>query len=78
MENATSVTALRGFIERYERLQQDAAEIAETQKELLAELKGQGYDKAVFLDVIKARKQDSAARAERSAIFNLYMSAVQP
>ena len=49
-----SVTAdeLRQFIERYELLETEKADVAEQQKELMAEAKGRGYDTKVMRKVI--------------------------
>lgn len=75
--NSTAQSQLKALIERYERLAVEKAEIEETQKEVLAEVKGLGFDKAVFLEAIKVRKQDQTARAERGAILSLYLEAAK-
>ena len=47
-----NVTAaeLRQFIERYEHLEAEKADIADQQKEVMAEAKGRGYDTKVLRD----------------------------
>ena len=39
---------LRQFIDRYEHLESEKAELAEHQKEVMAEAKGRGYDTTVI------------------------------
>ena len=61
--NTENVTAaeLRQFIERYERLESEKKDIAETQKETMAEAKGRGYDaKRLPKQVNVAREIDAA------------------
>ena len=73
-----NVTAdeLRQFIERFEQLESEKKDIAEQQKELMAEIKGRGYDSVVFRAVIKRRKQKPDAVAEFEAVLELYLSAL--
>lgn len=77
MSNAVEATRLRGLMERYERLDVEIAELQEAQKEILQEVKGAGFDKKVFMDCVKARRQDTIAREEAKSIFELYMDAVK-
>jgi len=73
-----SVTAdeLRQFIERWERLDAEKKDIAEQQKEVMAEAKSRGYDTKVIRLVIKQRKRDRDDLAEEEAILDLYKSAL--
>jgi len=52
-----NVTAdeLRAYIERWERLDAEKRDIAEQQKEVMAEAKGAGYDTKVMRKVIALR-----------------------
>ena len=77
-DNAYRVTAaeLRHFIERYERLDQEKKDIAESQKEVMAEAKGRGYDVKVIRKVIALRKRDKDDIAEEEAVLELYKEAV--
>ena len=70
MNNQYQVTAeqLRSFIERYERLEAEKQDIADQQKEVLAEAKGCGYDTAIMREIIKLRKMDPDERAEIEAL----------
>jgi uncharacterized protein (UPF0335 family) len=67
---------LRQFIERYERLEQEKKDIAEAQKEVMAEAKGRGYDTKVMRKVIALRKRDKDDIAEEEAVLEMYMEAL--
>jgi uncharacterized protein (UPF0335 family) len=75
---AYEITAdqLRSFIERYERLEAEKQDIADQQKEVLAEAKGCGYDTAILREIIKLRKMDPQDRAEKEAILQIYLDAL--
>lgn len=76
--SAYSVTAieLRQFIERYEQLEIEKKDIAEQQKELMAEIKGRGYDGKVFKTVIALRKRKPDDIAEEEAVLEVYKAAL--
>ena len=67
---------LKQFIERYERLEAEKTEIADQQKEVLAEAKGRGYDTKVMRKVIALRKRDKDDIAEEEAILEMYKAAL--
>jgi uncharacterized protein (UPF0335 family) len=75
---AYAVTAeeLRQFIERYEQLEAEKKDVAEQQKELMAEAKGRGYDTKVMRKVIALRKRKPDDVAEEEAILDLYKAAL--
>ena len=75
---AYKITAdqLRSFIERYERLEAEKQDIADQQKEVLAEAKGCGYDTTIMREIIKLRKMDPQDRAEKEAILQVYLEAL--
>lgn len=76
--DAYNVTAeeLRQFIERYEQLAIEKAEIAEQQKEVMEELSSRGYDKKVFRKVVALRKKTKDEIAEEDAVLQLYLEAL--
>ena len=78
MDDVNKATAgeLRQFVERYERLDADKAEIADAQKEVMAEAKGQGYDTAVLRKLIARRKKAADDLAEEDAILQMYEQAM--
>ena len=67
---------LRQFIERFERLEQEKKDIADQQKEVMAEAKGRGYDTKVMRKVIALRKKDPQEISEEEAILDLYKEAL--
>lgn len=67
---------LRQFIERFERLEAEKKDIADQQKEVMAEAKGRGYDTKVMRKVVALRKRDSADIAEEEAVLELYRQAL--
>ena len=73
-----SVTAdeLRQFIERLEQLDAEKRDLAEQQKELMAEAKGRGYDTRILKQVIALRKRKPDDIAEDEAILEMYKTAL--
>ncbi|TCM75064.1 DUF2312 domain-containing protein [Rhodovulum steppense] len=67
---------LRQFIERYERLEAEKKDIADQQKEVMAEAKGRGYDTKVMRKIVALRKRDRDEIAEEEAMLELYKQAL--
>ncbi|WP_146344068.1 DUF2312 domain-containing protein [Phaeobacter marinintestinus] len=67
---------LRQFIERLERLDQEKRDLADQQKEVMAEAKGRGYDTKVIRKVIALRKRDKDDIAEEEAVLEMYKEAL--
>ena len=78
IESSYRVTAdeLRQFIERIERLDAEKKDLAEQQKEVMAEAKGRGYDTKVMRKLITMRKRDKDDIAEEEAILEMYKEAL--
>ena len=83
MDNAVTDTPtnvageeLRQFIERFERLEAEKKDIADGQKEIMAEAKGRGYDTKVLRKVIAIRKRDANDLSEEEAVMEIYMAAL--
>ncbi len=79
MSNATDDVAqdqLRSFVERIERLTEEAQTIKDDIKDVYAEAKGNGFDTKVLRKVISLRKQDAQERQEQEAILDLYLEAL--
>ena len=78
MNDSYNVTAdeLRQFIERWERLNAEKQEIADQQKEVMAEAKGRGYDTKVMRKIINMRKRNRDDIAEEEAVLEMYMAAL--
>jgi len=77
-DNAYAVTAeeLRQFIERYERLEAEKKDVAEQQKEVMAEAKGRGYDTKALRKIVALRKLKPADLAEQEAVLDVYKQAL--
>jgi len=77
-DSSYRVTAdeLRQFIERIERLDAEKKDLAEQQKEVMAEAKGRGYDTKVMRKVIALRKRDKDDIAEEEAVLEMYKEAL--
>jgi len=73
---AVTADELRQFIERFEQLDSEKKDVAEQQKELMAEAKGRGYDTRVMRKVIAMRKRKPDELAEEEAVLELYKSAL--
>lgn len=67
---------LKSFIERIERMNEEAQAIRDDTKEIYAELKGVGFDTKAVREIIKLRKIDLDARAEQDAILETYLTAI--
>ncbi|MEM9342994.1 MAG: DUF2312 domain-containing protein [Pseudomonadota bacterium] len=67
---------LRQFIERFERLEAEKKDLADQQKEVMAEAKGRGYDTKVMRKVIALRKRDANDIAEEEAVLDMYKQAL--
>ena len=78
IDSSYRVTAdeLRQFIERIERLDAEKKDLAEQQKEVMAEAKGRGYDTKVMRKLITLRKRDQNDIAEEEAILEMYKEAL--
>ena len=77
-ERVFSVAAaeLRQFVERYERLEAEKKEVADQQKEVLAEAKARGYDVKALKKLIALRKRDPQEVSEEESILDLYKTAL--
>lgn len=76
--HAYNVTAdeLKQFIERFEQLEAEKKDVAEQQKELMAEAKGRGYDTKVMRKIVALRKRQPDDLAEEEAVLELYKQAL--
>ncbi len=71
-----TASELRQFVERYERLEAEKKDIADQQKEVLAEARGRGYDAKILRKIIALRKREPADVSEEEAILELYKQAL--
>jgi uncharacterized protein (UPF0335 family) len=74
--NRVTADELRQFIERYERLEAEKKDIADQQKEVMAECNGRGYDTKVIRKIIAMRKKSRDELAEEEAVLEMYKAAL--
>jgi uncharacterized protein (UPF0335 family) len=74
--NRVTADELRQFIERMERLEMEKKDLADQQKEVMAEAKARGYDTKVMRKVIALRKRDKDEIAEEEAVLEMYKEAL--
>ena len=67
---------LRQFVERFESLEIERRNIADQQKEVMAEAKSRGYDTKIMRKLVVLRKRDLQDLAEEEAILSMYKSAL--
>lgn len=77
-DSSYRVTAgeLRQFVERFERLEAEKKDIADQQKEVMAEAKARGYDTRVMRKLVALRKRDADDIAEEEAVLEMYRQAL--
>lgn len=78
LTDAYAVTAdeLRQFVERFEQLEAEKKDVADQQKELMAEAKGRGYDTKTIKKIVAERKRNADDIAEEAAILDIYRAAL--
>ena len=67
---------LRSFIERFERLEAEKKDIADQQKEVMAEAKSRGYDTKALRKLVALRKKDPHVVSEEEAVLEVYKDAL--
>ena len=67
---------LRQFVERFENLEIEKRNIADQQKEAMAEAKSRGYDTKIMRKLVVLRKRDLQDLAEEEAILSMYRAAL--
>jgi len=76
MTDAVTAVELRQIIEQFEQLESERNDLAERQKELMADAKCRGYDTKVIRKIIALRKRDKDDLAEEAAVMEIYMAAL--
>ena len=67
---------LRSFVERFERLEAEKKDIADQQKEVMAEAKARGYCTKTMRKIIADRKKSPDELAEERAVLEMYENAL--
>ena len=68
--------ALRQYIERIERLEEEKKTISEDIREVFAEAKGNGFDSKIMRKIISLRKMEESERDEQDTLLDLYKAAL--
>ena len=76
MTDNVSDEQLRQSVEQWERLEAEKADLTETQKDIMSELKAKGYDAKVVRKIIAMRKLRPDDLAEQEAVLEVYKSAL--
>lgn len=76
VQHKVTAAELLQFIERYERLDAEKRDIADQQKEVMAEARGRGYDVKILKKLVALRKREPADISEEEAILQLYRDAI--
>jgi uncharacterized protein (UPF0335 family) len=68
--------ALRQFVDRIERLEEEKKALADDIKDVYGQAKSQGFDVKILRKIISLRKKDRQEREEEDQILELYMAAL--
>ena len=71
-----SADALRSFIERVERLDEERRGITADIKDVYAEAKANGYDTKTMRKMVAVRRMETHARQEQRALEDTYLAAL--
>lgn len=68
--------ALRSYIERIERLEEEKKALADDIKDVYGEAKSTGFDVKIIRQIVRLRKMDEGDRQEQEALLDLYTHAL--
>jgi uncharacterized protein (UPF0335 family) len=68
--------AVKSYVERIERLEEEKKTFADDIKEVYGEAKSNGFDAKILRKVIAMRKVCKAKRDEEAAVLDLYLQAL--
>jgi uncharacterized protein (UPF0335 family) len=73
---AAGVKALRQFIERIERMDEEKKGISDDIRDVYAEAKANGYDTKIMRMIVRLRKMEPHTRQEQDALLETYRQAL--
>ena len=76
MTDTSTPDELRAFVERIEAQNMRIKDETEARKEIYDEAAGRGYSKPILRELVKLRAMKPDDRAEREAVLDLYLSAL--
>lgn len=68
--------ALRQFIDRIERLEEEKKNLGADIKDVYAQVKSQGFDTKIVRKIVSLRKKDRQEREEEEELLTLYLAAI--
>ncbi|KIL98741.1 hypothetical protein CCC_02191 [Paramagnetospirillum magnetotacticum MS-1] len=68
--------ALRQFIDRIERLEEEKKALSADIKDVYSQCKSQGFDTKIIRKIVALRKRDRQEREEEQQILDLYLAAL--
>ncbi|MDG1859304.1 MAG: DUF2312 domain-containing protein [Emcibacteraceae bacterium] len=68
--------ALKSFIERIERLEEEKKAMADDIKDIYAEAKSTGFDPKIMRQIVRLRKMDETERQEQEMLLDTYTHAL--
>jgi len=68
--------ALKNYIERIERLEEEKKGLVDDIKDVYSEAKAHGFDPKIMRQVIRLRKMEEDTRKEQDALIDLYTHAL--
>lgn len=71
-----SADALKSYIERIERLEEEKKSLGVDIREIYIEAKGNGFEPKIMRKVVALRRQNAADREEEEALLEVYRRAV--
>lgn len=74
---SNSGITLLGYIEQIESLESEKKQLASEQKELKSAIKGLGFDTKIVNEILKRRRVDPDALAEKEALVETYEQALE-
>jgi uncharacterized protein (UPF0335 family) len=75
-QSSIAAEALRQFIERIERLEEEKSALAADIKDIYGQAKSQGFETKIIRTIIRLRKKDRQEREEEQQLLDLYMAAI--
>lgn len=74
--DGSAAEALRQFIERIERLEEEKKALAADIKDVYSQAKSQGYDTKIIRKLISLRRLEDQEREETEQLLDLYKAAI--
>ncbi|MDW9478768.1 DUF2312 domain-containing protein [Sinorhizobium meliloti] len=76
VQGSVAADELRSFIERIQRLEEEAKTIKQDITDVFGEAKSRGYDVKIMKMVLRILKQDKDERMEQESVLDTYLQAL--